>query len=342
MAWTSVLAADYICRMKRIVLLCLGVAGFCLAAGVGAAPTVLDVDWKDSARERTLPLKVRIPDGVEKAPLVIFSHGLGGSREGGKAWGEYWSQNGYAVIHVQHPGSDQGIVKAGDGGVLQQLKRGATAEQLLGRVDDIRFVIDEIARRQKSGDVAVARIDLARIAMTGHSFGAATTMALANTRYPGPIKSLADSRITAFIALSPAVQGLKKSWPERYGEMSKPFFTITGTIDGDVVGNGANPDKRAAVFDAQPAGDKYRVVFEDGDHMVFNGGAIRENETFSSLIGDRKKRTDAATAASIQALTQTLTLKFLDAYLRGDSAAKAWLGTEAAKRLGAAGEWSVK
>ncbi len=336
-------ARRYISLMKRIALFCSFALGLGLAMMnlAGAAPTVLDVDWKDSARERSLPLKLRIPDGADKVPLVIFSHGLGGSREGGAAWGEHWSKNGYFVIHLQHPGSDQSIVKAGDGPPLTQLKRGATAEQLLGRVDDVRFVLDEILRRQAS-DVALARIDMKRIAMTGHSFGAGTVMALADTRFPGPIKSLAEPRIAAFIAFSPQVQGLKKSWPERYGSMTKPFLTITGTLDGDVIGNGANPDKRAALFDAQPPGDKYRIVFENGDHIVFGGGAVSDSERIARAIGYREKSTDPDTATLIQTQTKALTLKFLDAYLRSNADAKAWLNNDAAKAIGTAGEWSAK
>jgi hypothetical protein len=319
--------------MKRFLSHLFGITLIFFATTAIATPQVSDVEWKDAARERVLPLKLRAPQGAEKVPLVIFSHGLGGSRDGGKAWGEHWSQHGYFVIHVQHPGSDKSLLTSG-ASVIEQLKRGVTADQLLGRVDDVRFVLDEIARRQSAGEVSLARIDLKRIAMT--------TMALADARHPGPIKSLADDRFQAFIALSPQVQGLKRSWPDRYGQMKKPFLSITGTIDGDMIGNGANPKKRAALFDAQPAGDKYRVVFENGDHSVFGGGTIRESEVFSKLIDDRKKRTDPATATLIQEKTKTLTLKYLDAYLKNDTNAKQWLVNEAAKVLGDATTWAMK
>ena len=97
------------------------------SATLHAVPQVLDIDWKDGARERTLPLKIRVPEGDARVPLVIFSHGLGGSRDGGKAWGEHWSGNGYLVIHVQHPGSDESLWKGlGDGAPKQRMARGAT------------------------------------------------------------------------------------------------------------------------------------------------------------------------------------------------------------------------
>ncbi len=310
-----------------------------------AAPQVLDLEWKDSARERTLPLKIRVPDGEARAPLVIFSHGLGGSREGGKAWGEHWSVHGYLVIHVQHPGSDESLWKGpGEGAPKQRLARGATPEQLLGRVDDVRFVIDELTRLQSRSDAPVwtQRVDLSRIAMTGHSFGARTTMALAGERFPGPIKSLAEARITAFIAFSPTVQGAKKTWPERYGAMSKPFLSVTGTIDGDVMGTGSTPKNRAAVFDAQNAGDKYRVIFVEGDHSVFNGGSFREAHWLNRVTGEDNASTSTTTAKMIHDSTSVITLKYLDAYLKSDAAAKSWLTTETEKALGDAGEWSYK
>ena len=316
-----------------------------LAAPPLAAPQVLDTDWNDPARERSLPLKVRIPVGVDKVPLVIFSHGLGGSREGGKAWGEHWSAHGYLVVHVQHPGSDESLWKGvGEGLPKQRLMRGATAEQLLGRVDDVRFLLDEFARQQSKADAPlwVKRADLSRIAMTGHSFGARTTMALAGERYPGPIKSLADARISAFIAFSPATQGLKRTWPERYGEMTKPFLTVTGTIDSDVLGAGSNAKNRAALFDAQVAGEKFRVVFDGGDHAVFGGGEPRDAAWLNRVTAENHEATTADTARVIRERTLVATLKFLDAYLKRDAKAKAWLVEEAKSAIGDAGEWSAK
>jgi dienelactone hydrolase len=316
-----------------------------LSMNLCAAPQVLDVEWKDSARERTLPLKIRIPDSGARVPLVIFSHGLGGSREGGKTWGEHWSANGYLVIHVQHPGSDESLWKGtGEGAPKQRLARGATPEQLLGRVDDVRFVLDELNRLQTKSDAPAwaRRVDLSRIAMTGHSFGARTVMALAGERFPGPIKSVAEARITAFIAFSPTVQGMKRTWPERYGSITRPFLSVTGTIDGDVMATGSNAKNRAAVFDAQNAGDKYRVIFADGDHSVFNGGNLREAEWLNRVTSENHETTSVATARVIHEKTRLVTLKFLDAYLKEDVSARTWLTDGAEKALAEAGEWSQK
>jgi dienelactone hydrolase len=323
--------------MKKLLITLFALCAFANSFVVSASPQVIDMEFTDAARDRTIPIRVRIPDVSSKVPLVIFSHGLGGSRDGGKAWGEHWAANGYFVIHVQHPGSDQNIMKTGTGSPMQRLKREATAEQLIARTIDVRFVLDEVTRRQTNGDVTFARIDLNRIAMTGHSFGAMTTTALADLQFATTSRSLTDPRFKAFIAFSP-----QANRAHTYDNMKRPFLTVTGTIDGDVLGNGATPDRRAALYDLQPPGDKYRVVFENGDHMVFNGGAVRESEIFRQVIEDRKPHSDPATAALIHEKTKLVTLKFLDAYVKDDAAAKAWLSDSAATAIGAAGTWAKK
>ena len=67
----------------RLMRRLLSATALLVAVIAHGAPQVIDLDWNDTARGRSLPLKVRVPDGADKVPLVIFSHGLGGSREGG-------------------------------------------------------------------------------------------------------------------------------------------------------------------------------------------------------------------------------------------------------------------
>jgi predicted dienelactone hydrolase len=329
--------------MRKIFISALLSVSMFLAGASVAAPQVIDIELKDTSRERAIPIKVRVPDGAAKVPLVIFSHGLGGSREGGKAWGEHWSANGYLVVHVQHLGSDESVWKtAGEGEPRQRLRAAATPEQLIGRVDDIRFVIAEIERQQKSdAKTWMARADLSRIAMTGHSFGAHTTMALAGQRYPGPVKTLDDTRIKAFIALSPNASGQPRTFAERYGSMTAPFLSITGTNDGDVFAENTRTKsavaKRKAVFEHQPPGNAYLFVLNDADHMVFNGNEaqssreVRQNEPLSN---EQLKR--------IRKAVNEASLKFLDAYLRNDQAAKNWLKQDATKAFENVGEWKAK
>lgn len=60
----------------------------------------------DEKRECAIPLRVYLPEEKSPAPVVLFSHGLGGSREGNAFMGNHWAGRGYAVVFLQHSGSD--------------------------------------------------------------------------------------------------------------------------------------------------------------------------------------------------------------------------------------------
>src|ERR1700744_4715141 len=71
---------------------------------------IVRYDWFDARRQRAVPVKIYYPrTGAGPFPVIIFSHGLGGSREGYEYLGQYWAAHGYVSVHVQHPGSDDGL-----------------------------------------------------------------------------------------------------------------------------------------------------------------------------------------------------------------------------------------
>ena len=52
-------------------------------------------------------------------PVIIFSHGLGGSRDGYEYLGRHWASHGYVSVHSTHIGSDTSALK----GTLRPLTR---------------------------------------------------------------------------------------------------------------------------------------------------------------------------------------------------------------------------
>lgn len=49
-------------------------------------PIYIDETWQDPRRQRAVPVRIRWPQGaapLDGWPVVIYSHGLGGSRAGG-------------------------------------------------------------------------------------------------------------------------------------------------------------------------------------------------------------------------------------------------------------------
>ena len=69
-------------------------------------------NWVDKDRNREVPAKIYFPKiGRGPFPVIIFSHGLGGSRDGYEYLGRHWASYGYISVHLQHKGSDTAVWK---------------------------------------------------------------------------------------------------------------------------------------------------------------------------------------------------------------------------------------
>ena len=314
--------------------LCVGAA---LADAQSPAPGVEDDIWTDAPRKRDVPVRVRWPQSDRQnaaLPVVLFSHGLGGTRDGGTVWGEAWAAAGFVVVHIQHPGSDLAAVsrtatsfsdKAG-------LRAAAGAAQLFARLQDVGFVLSQISLRHEAQLGRWATVRPSAVGMSGHSFGAHTTLGMAGQRYPG-FEGISEQRLASFIAFSPTVPSVGDA-QQAFGRLSRPVLTLTGTRDEDVLGNGATPDKRIAVFPALPPGGKAQLVLQDADHMTFGGqiGRAAEIVPRESVTRDQQARDHALVAA--------ITTDWWRATLFDDAAAQARL--IAPVGLGPGDRWQQK
>lgn len=271
-------------------------------------------DWFDARRGRTVPVRIFLPDFEKNpapCPVVLLSHGLGGSREGFGYLGEYWSQNGYVVLVMQHPGSDISIFRNRKPGEKPReiMLKSASATNAKDRYEDVRFVLDELELRntisKQRGTKLSDKLDLNRIGLGGHSFGSQTTLA-AIGRFPYK----ADPRIKAAIAMSPnrTKTGNQK---QIHAPIRTPTLHFTGTKDDSPLEPDFDPKNRRVPFDSIQDADQYLVIFEDGNHMIFSGhrrpfGLSKLEEKYQPIIAE-------------------ITLKFLDAYLRENSDAVDWL-----------------
>jgi predicted dienelactone hydrolase len=221
----------------------------------------VDQDWFDETRKRNVPIRIYHPTGKAKAPVIIFSHGLGGSRSNSPYLGEHWSKRGYVVVFPQHLGSDEAVWRGVPRTQIKAaLTKAASGKNLQLRVQDIKFVIDELGRRNKD-----ERYDLNKIGMSGHSFGAATTQAVSGQTIPVIGNEWNDTRIKAALAMSqvPAQD------TTAFSKVKLPWFLMTGTKDDSII-NTAKAADRLSVFNSLPSGDKFELILEGAEHMAFS------------------------------------------------------------------------
>jgi len=75
-----------------------------LAVTEDFTPQTLDLTVQNGELKRDFPIRVYLPSEKSSAPIVLFSHGLGGSREDSGYLGKHWAARGYVAVFVQHPG----------------------------------------------------------------------------------------------------------------------------------------------------------------------------------------------------------------------------------------------
>ena len=283
---------------------------------------VIYQDWTDSKRSRTLPVKIYLPHtGKAPYPTVIFSHGVGGSREAAGYLGEYLARRGYLCIFVQHPGSDAAVWEPyknqGMNAIREHLKTSASPENLINRAGDISFVIDELERRNRDDEVLGKQIDLTKIACSGHSFGAGTTLAIAGQVFARG--TLADERIKAAMYLCPPINLDRLVKGKTYGSIKVPGLLLTGTEDDSPI-NDTKAADRLKVFDEISAPHQYLVNIAGANHATFGGG---------------RPQLDTPVTVKYHEMICKVAGEFLDAALRNDPNAWHWLDSgDAAKYFG--------
>lgn len=290
----------------------------------------IDLSIDDSARKRQIPIRVYLPIEKNPAAVVMFSHGLGGSREGASYLGRHWSSRGYVAVFLQHPGSDESVWK--ETPLLRRmsaLKNAASVENFRDRVGDVGATIDGLEKlnAQPSGPLA-GRLDLKRLGMSGHSFGAVTTQAVSGQKHPVGT-DLVEPRIKAALIMSPSVpRNGVMSAARAFGSVRIPWMLMTGTKDNSPIGE-TTPQSRLEVFPALPMGNKFELVLMDGEHSAF---------TDHKLAATSPQRNPQHWKTIL-----ALSTAFWDAYLQDDARARRWLmGDDVKSVLSPGDRWQKK
>jgi len=177
-------------------------------------------------------------------------------------------------VFLQHPGSDTGIGKdEAPPRRMQAMREAASAQNFLRRVKDVTAVLDQLDHWNKTDGHALAeRLDLRKVGMSGHSFGAMTTQAVSGQMTERGKALFTDARIAAAVIMRPSSP--RRGTPEAaFGKVSLPWMLMTGTKDTAPIGD-ADMESRLAVFSALPPGGKYELVLFGAEHSAFTDRAL--------------------------------------------------------------------
>jgi predicted dienelactone hydrolase len=275
---------------------------------------MINFDWLDQARSRQVPARLYWPTAAtagRPVPLVVFSHGIGGSREGYSYLGKYWSARGVASLHVQHVGSDRALWRGNPFSMVDRLQAAAQEQEAIARAADVSFVLDRILS-EDTGYYGAA-INRQRLIAAGHSYGANTTLLTIGAQVvrDGQTINCLDSRFSAAVVISaPPFYG-EPDLAAVLGKVAVPTMHVTATDDIiRIPGYRSGAEDRLAIFDAIASPHKWLAVFNGGSHSMF---------TDRSLTGGLSLN------AKVKLATADLALAFFDLTFDGDdSALKQW------------------
>ena len=323
---------SYVCLL--LIFLCLPVFSCSYASLMDySQPGPHEIDTLDfpdltdaSRKDRNVPLKIHYPEERGQYPLIIFSHGGMGTRDANIYQAQHLARWGYVVICMEHVFSNNRRVKyylSPQGGqmTLKQAVHKITKDPqaVLERPKDVRFAIDQAERWNRQHAVLRGKININKIAMMGHSFGAYTTLVACGARpildhldpVQGTGKGLApplnDSRIIFGFAMSPQSPDTTYFGPDSYRSIDRPLVCLTGSRDVQKRDDGGVllPYTRWQVFKLLPDGDKYFFWLKNADHFAFSDNP--EARFFPSA-----SRPDA------QRISKALMVLFCDYFLKDE------------------------
>ncbi len=275
-------------------------------------------------RPRTIPYKIYYPENrtreaqntTARLPVILWSHGLGGSRDGAGFLGRFLAAYGYILIHLTHPGTDTSLWEGRTEHPWDVIRATHIPRRTtLDRFYDISLIIENLEEIESAHENIRSALDHDRIGMSGHSFGALTTQ-IACGQYLGAGKRryrLDVPHIRAGLACSPTHAYNGGEPPDTvYNGIRTPFFCMTGTHDDSPL-SGQTYESRLPIYTYAGSPEKYLLVLNGADHMVF-AGSRGQLPAYDGIKDHRK-------------LIQIFSLAFWDTYLKDDTLARQWLAS---------------
>ena len=242
-------------------------------------------------------------------PVIVFSHGNGGSRYQNTFWCDYIASHGYIIVSADHTGNAAMTILK-DARVPYQ--GGDRAISAVERPKDMTYLLDQMVKWNEGTDKSDARfkgkMDLSRPCAAGMSFGSMTAVRVADL----------DSRFKSVIAMSGA-------YPQ-HSNLKAPTLWMLGTEDR-TIGTIGNSIIRG--HHAKHEGPSYLMELKNGGHYSFTDMAKMDPE-HGDGVGKGKRRDGGAefqftSMETTYKIINAYSTAFLAVYAKGDKSALPFL-----------------
>jgi len=276
--------------------------------------TVKRTEMTFPALDKSLQMRLAFPAVDGPYPVIVLSHGNGCSQDLYAGIADHWASWGYVVIQPVHMDSrDLGFTMKGK--TLEDMNL-----MVSSRRADVRFILDSFAELEQQVPGLTGKIDSERLIAAGHSMGGGTAMVLTGVQMLDPrdqsLMTSDENRFDALILISePSNNRMMPEEPWRLANV--PTFVATGSKDFSMVGARDGKKSKSAwqlpAAAERPDEPRWYLDVNEADHYL--GGVICKSTAPGPADYDALKIYNGASTA------------FLDAYIRDDPAAQAFLGS---------------
>jgi predicted dienelactone hydrolase len=243
-------------------------------------------------------------------PLLVFSHGYGGSGIGAVFFAEALAARGWIVAAPDHHDRYSAVrIRTGQvkdydrRGLLRHAKQIASSsredrDKYLYRLDEIKLVLDRMLTSDPFGRL----INLERIAVGGHSFGGFTALGICGT-----IKERHDARIKAVLLFSTGAGGYLFN-DEELAAVRIPSMLFLGERERDKKrGRGMTMAEISDKVYRNMPPPKYFLEVKGANHLSFN----------NQFTSRRAKRFMSGNDEQIFDVIRRYSIAFLEKHVEG-------------------------
>jgi len=259
-------------------------------------------------------------DDGDTYPLIVFSHGLGGIRLQSNYYTVALASHGYVVVSPDHEGDTLvDLLRAGT------VNANTTLDSFVDRPLDVIFLMDHFTS-MPAGDALGRIINGDRIGVTGHSFGAITSLRVAGM----------DARVDAVVAQTPGGYVIAQTdVPTRLEDYGIPVMLQSAGMDRTLP-----EDPHATSVWEHLVSPRFFIRLPTAGHFTYSDLCVLDVEAIdaavaldaSNVLTDGCGDTNIA-AADAYPVINNYAVGLFNRYLRDSAGTGEWLRAERAAQL---------